>query len=164
MGRRGPAPQPTVLQMLRGDPGKRAKARAKKEMRIASGLPSTPKFLTGKARAEWNRISRLYGELTANGQKLLTEADMVALACYCQAYADMLHAIEMIAKHGDVYPIRNEDGTVKYLQQSPWVAMKHKAMIAVKTFATEFGFTPSSRTRVNAGEPEWIPSASDDIG
>ncbi len=146
MTKPGPPPEPRVLTMIKGNPGK--KPLNDDEPRPPDAKITCPGFLNAVGRAEWRRVMKMFGVMEADGQKLITEADRAVLAGYCQSWADLQHAIDMIVKHGDVYPIKNEDGTIKYLQQTPWVAMKNKALIALKQYAVEFGFTPSSRTRI----------------
>ena len=148
MGKRGPVKKPRVIQMLKGDPGKRSRVALAQEIKILRGLPQCPEWLSENAKLEWARILMIYGDLQGGGVKLLTAVDAAALAAYCEAVSDLQRATEMILKHGDVYPIKTDAGEIKYLQQSPWVAMKRSAMMVIRGFAQEFGFTPSSRLRI----------------
>lgn len=158
MGRRGPTPKPTVIQMLKGDPGKRAKKRFENEPK-PPGVKTTkkrnsvpcPKYLDKAAKKEWRRITKILIEMEAEGQKLLTEVDTAALAAYCQAYSDYQNAIREIEENGAVMTFYSEKGG-EYQQQSPWVTIKNKAMEQMHKFAKEFGFTPASRSRVTLQE------------
>lgn len=73
MGQRGPAPKPTALKRLQGNPGKRALNES--EPRPAATLPRCPSHLQGEARAEWRRVARALHE-----SGLLTQVDRAALA------------------------------------------------------------------------------------
>ena len=77
----GPAPQPRVLKLLRGNPGHR-RLRPEVEPAIAPVVPNAPDFLTDEALAEWNRLAP---ELHA--LDLLRTVDVNTFAAYCTAFA-----------------------------------------------------------------------------
>jgi len=135
-------PKPTALKLIDGNPGKRPVN--KNEPKPRPVAPTCPSWMTARAKAEWRRVSPQLEELG-----LLTQIDRVALAGYCQSYADYVDAKEFIKKKGPVYAIKNEDGTVKYLQQVPQVAIAHKSLLVIKAFCQEFGMTPSARSRMS---------------
>src|SRR5919108_3560121 len=93
MGRRGPAPTPTALKLLLGNPGKRPLPKG--DPRPTPGVPPCPSWLEGEARKEWRRITP---ELRALG--LLTAVDRAALAAYCQSYARWRQAEEVLSRRG----------------------------------------------------------------
>ncbi len=76
---------------------------------------------------------------------VLTEVDDLALVGLCQSWAEYLEATEQVRKTGMLvkapsgYPILN-----------PYVVLANQALKRVKAFLTEFGMTPSSRSRVSA--------------
>ena len=72
MGRRGPAPKPTALKRLQGNPGKRALNDS--EPRPTATMPRCPTHLQGEARAEWRRVAR-----GLHDAGLLTQIDRAAL-------------------------------------------------------------------------------------
>ena len=83
---------------------------------------------------------------------ILTVVDGDALAAYCQTYARWKAAEEFIQQHGEVYPIRDESGRVKYMQQFPQVAIARHNLQLLKSYQQEFGLTPSARTRIEVGK------------
>jgi len=95
--------------------------------------------------------------------RLLTVAEEDALVAYAQTFARWKAAEEFLAKHGDVYPIRDDQGRVKCMAQFPQVAIARHLLAVLKSYQQEFGFTPSARTRIGvepAGEHHnaaWIP-------
>ena len=93
MGRRGPAPQPTVITKLKGNPGKRPLNKHEPKPEIV--LPHCPEFLDKDARKEWNRLAPILLRM-----KVLTEADYIALASLCQAYSTMVKAQVQLNKTG----------------------------------------------------------------
>lgn len=142
MGRRGPAPQPTALRVLRGNPGKRPLNAEEPKPRALP--PKRPTWLTGEARKKWDE---LVPELERLG--LLTIVDGAALAGLCQAWKDYVECTRFIKKHGRTFT--TESG---YIVPRPEVAIAQKALQAIKAFAAEFGLTPSSRSRLRTPQPE----------
>jgi P27 family predicted phage terminase small subunit len=141
MTKRGPKTTPTALKEQNGNPGHRPLN--KNEPQFDPALPSAPEFLTDAAKAEWKRVAP---QLFAS--RVLTEADRSALAGYCQAYADWVHAREML---DGGFTIITEKGNVI---QSPWVGIANKALGNYLKIAAEFGMTPSSRSALSAIAPK----------
>jgi P27 family predicted phage terminase small subunit len=142
MGARGPAPKPTALKRIDGNPGKRAMNRA--EPQFMAKAPSCPKHLTGEARKEWRRISR--DLLAAN---LLQVVDRAALAAYCQAWARWVDA-ELKMQEAGFSMVATTDKGYEYV--SPWLTVANQALKQMRSFLTEFGLTPASRTRIQVPE------------
>lgn len=90
---RGRKPTPTLVQLLRGSPGKRPLNEGAPQP--APLAPACPPKLSALAKEEWNRI---ISELVELG--FMTRLDRAALATYCQAYALYLDAIQAIQKYG----------------------------------------------------------------
>src|ERR1051325_3456696 len=85
MGKRGPAPTPTALKLLRGNPGRRPLNVDEPQpppVEAGSPLAKCPKWLTGDARTLWNRVAP--GAIRSG---LLTEVDLPAFEALCQSYA-----------------------------------------------------------------------------
>jgi P27 family predicted phage terminase small subunit len=152
MGRRA---KPTALKILQGNPGRRE---LNKNEPKPSGIPTCPRHLNKIARTEWRRISK---ELLACG--LLTSVDRAALACYAVAWSRWVEAEGKVATTGLVvqsptgYPIVN-----------PFVGIANRAMDLMHKFSTEFGLTPSSRSRLSvnpdAKKSDWDDIFSDEVG
>ena len=149
MGRRGPPPKPTVLKLLAGNPGKRPIS--DREPKPPAGIPRHPDWLSDEARRVWRRLAP---QLKA--MKVLTLADRDALAAYCHTYARWREAETFLSKHGLTYPIRDEKGNVRCLQQFPQVAIARNLLLVLRAYQQEFGLTPASRSRVQVphGEQE----------
>jgi P27 family predicted phage terminase small subunit len=90
------------------------------------------------ARQEWDRI---VGELTQLG--VLSSFDRGPLAAYCTAYALWIDALEMVQKHGAM--IKSPNG---FPIQSPYLSHLNKQAEIMTRIASEFGFTPASRSRI----------------
>ncbi len=134
---RGRRPTPTRLKVLTGNPGKRPLNHA--EPRPDPAIPDCPPELGPVAQREWQR---LVGDLGALG--LLTSLDRAALAAYCGAYALWAEATQNIQKFGTM--VKSPSG---YPIQSPYVAIANRQAEIMMRIASEFGFTPASRSRIS---------------
>lgn len=138
---RGRKPKPSAIKELEGNPGKRAIN--KKEPKAPSAIPPCPKHLQGEGRKEWRRITK---ELHALG--VLTRIDRGALVALCQAWADYVQACGKVDEQEAVV-VSDKGG----MYQNPWVGIKNSAMDRYVRISSEFGMTPSSRSRVKVEGP-----------
>ena len=102
-------------------------------------VPECPAELGPVARQEWDRLAGELGKL-----KILTALDRSALAAYCEAYALWAEAIEAIEKYGTM--VKSPSG---YPIQSPYVSIANRQAEIMMRIASEFGFTPASRSRIS---------------
>ena len=114
MGARGPAPTPSHLLKLRG--GFRAD-RAHDQLKPPEGKPTCPGWLDDEAKTAWRHITPLLA-----GMGALTRIARNALTRYCQLWSRWKKAELFIQKHGDTYPIKDDAGKIKCLQQFPQVS------------------------------------------
>jgi P27 family predicted phage terminase small subunit len=138
---RGRKPKPTALKILAGNPGR--KRINDREPRPPAEAPSCPQHLSAEGRREWRRIC---AQLRHMG--LLSACDRAALAAYCAAWARWSKAEAKIKSLGEI--LRTKKTGSEYL--NPWLSVAQKSMILMLRFLTEFGLTPSSRTRLRTGE------------
>jgi P27 family predicted phage terminase small subunit len=141
----GRKPKSTAVKNLEGNPGKRKLNN--KEPVPARGMPDCPEWLLPEAKKEWQRLCDLMNQMG-----VLTEVDMAAFAAYCQSFARWKEAQEHIDSDGSTF--ETDKG---YQQQTPWVGIANTNQKLLQ--ASEFGLTPSSRSRIVAGntkgkEPE----------
>ncbi len=142
----GPPPKPTALKLLHGNPGQRKlPVNEPKPKPIA---PDRPKWLTGEARKMWDRLAP---ELERLG--LLTVVDGDALAAACQSYATWLECQLFMKKEGITYSHANVKGERNSTLRPEYYAAD-KALSQYKSFCTEFGLTPASRTRLGSPAEE----------
>lgn len=140
MGKRGPAPKPTALKVLQGNPGGRALNR--REPKPRTRRAKMPSHLSEKAQIEWKRIER---ELRSMG--LLASADSDALAMYCESYVTWMDAMEQVRKLGTI--VKSPSG---YPIQNPYLAVANSAQKQMQQLLGQFGMTPASRTNLQAPE------------
>lgn len=80
---------------------------------------------------------------------ILARVDRDALTVYCQCYARWKAAEMFLDQHGEVYPIRDEKGSIRCMQPFPQVAIARSELEMLRRYQQEFGMTPSARTRVH---------------
>jgi len=134
---------PSNIHILRGNPSKKPAHELADSVLPAIAIPKCPSHLLPAAKAEWKRITP---ELESLG--LISELDMAALSAYCQSYARWVNAESKLKKLG-------EDGLITetpsgYQQMSVLLQISNRALDQMHKFMTEFGMSPSSRTRVTA--------------
>jgi len=145
---RGPRPTPTVLRVLRGNPGHRPINQNEPQPFVPDDCPAPPAHVIGHAAEEWNRIAP---ELYRLG--LLTVADIGPLAAYCGAYARWRTAEETIQRLANNDPelhamlVETECG----VGISPLIKIARWAANDMVRFAGEFGLSPAARCRIAAG-------------
>jgi P27 family predicted phage terminase small subunit len=133
---RGRKPKPTRVKILTGNPGKRALNHD--EPRPEPAIPECPAELNPVAQKEWNRLVVELAPL-----RILTHLDRAALASYCGAFALWAEAMEAIQKYGAM--VKSPSG---YPVQSPYLAIANRQTEIMMRIASEFGFTPASRSRI----------------
>lgn len=138
MATRGRKPKPTALKVLEGNPGKRPLNTD--EPKPKKKAPKCPSWLEPEAKKEWRRMSKVLEQIG-----VLTQVDGAAFAGYCQAYARWKEAEEFLTKHGTIF--KTPSG---YIQQVPQVSIAQTYLKIMKDFCSEFGLTPSARTRIKA--------------
>jgi P27 family predicted phage terminase small subunit len=137
---RGRKPKPTRLKELHGNPGKRPLNQ--NEPKPEPQLPRPPAVIQGAARKEWFRIGRILFDAG-----LLTAMDTQALVAYCQTYARWCEAEEDIRRSGTVVRSLHDQPMI-----SPYLKVANIAWSQWTHMLTEFGLTPSSRSRVKMPE------------
>lgn len=144
---RGRKPKPTNLKVLQGT-ARPDRVRGD-EPRPDPNLPAPPDHLSADALVEWGRIS---GQLYKLG--LLSEIDRSALAAYCQAYGRWVQAERALAARiSEADKGGLLDTTPNGLQQQhALVGIANKALELMHKFLTEFGMTPSARSRLSVGK------------
>jgi len=133
---------PTVLKVLRGNPGKRA-LKAEPMPASAAEIPEPPPFLSAYGREEWARLSP---ELYRLG--LLTIVDVNAFAAYCQAYSRWRLAEEALAD-GELVTADQRTRKRRVMKENPLVHIAAAAAKDMISYAGQFGLTPVARSRIS---------------
>lgn len=147
-----PRPKPSHLKLVEGNKGKRPILPDKIDPPKPSKPLAPPAHLDKFAKAEWTRISK---QLHMLG--ILTEVDRAAFEAYCVSYGvyrladERLRELAKLDKTGGgALVVTTQAGNAIH---NPVFSIRQKAMADMVKYATEFGFTPSSRTQVYSPPP-----------
>lgn len=147
MGKRGPRPEPTILKIAKGNPGKRRLNQS--EPKPAADAIQPPDWVTGKSLEKWQEVvPKLLG------MGVMTNADVDTIARYCTMYEQYVKYLEQVRRGLDVLVIRDDAGKVKYMQSTPAATMMTKLAASMLRIEQEFGLTPSARTGIVAKPPQ----------
>lgn len=128
-----------ALRTLEGLPGKSRVAPVVEKREV----PECPKWLTGIAEEEWNRVAPA---LHAAG--LLTGLDISALEGYCVTYAKWRGAEQQLAAEG--LTILTPNGCT---QAHPCQSISNQAQKLLLSWTKAFGLSPDSRGRMELPPP-----------
>lgn len=137
MGKRGPAPTPAKLKLLRGNPGRRPVAVGPEP---AEGLPVVRDGMSDEARVVWDRMIADFG---ATG--VLTGVDADVLRVYCEAVVRYERAAQLLEQSGPLVKGARSGELVK----NPLHQVVRDNADLVRMFARELGFTPSARSALS---------------
>ena len=135
--------KPTALKALEGTNRKDRVLENEVAYPLVDKLPETPEHLQDRAKKEWEKIVK---SLDAIG--ILTEQDLTVLESYCFNVGLMEQAMIAINEEGAIGIQTNNAGAV-YSAENKWVNVYNKAVDRIIKIASEYGFTPSSRTRIS---------------
>ena len=147
MGKRGPRPEPTIIKMAKGNPGKRPLN--KSEPKPPSDDIKPPSWVTGVSLEKWEEV---VPKLVGMG--VMTNADVDTIARYCTMHEQFVKYLEQVRRCLDVLVIRDDAGKVKYMQSTPAATMQSKLATAMLRIEQEFGLTPSARSGLSATKQE----------
>jgi phage terminase small subunit len=154
MGQRGPAPKPTDLRILEGNPSRRPLPA--NEPQYPAGLPLKPKRMSSGAKRIWDQ---LVDEMA--GAYVLRSVDQRALWHLCEdealieeAYAGIWKMVGALKKKAKAEGKELPAGAVMAMlsMTSGRMAMSAVRDLSVRAVIQrrEFGLTPSSRSRVES--------------
>lgn len=145
MAKTGPAPQPTALKRLRGNPGRRPLNDA--EPAMTNQKPNCPVWLSDYARTVWRRLSPSLFDLG-----VLKYEDVFSFAAFCESVAVFKRALEEL----QAAPEMTQEAESGWRGQHPAVFNYSAAMNNMLNAGARFGLDPSSRSklRIEAAEKE----------
>ena len=146
----GRKPKPTALKKLAGNPGRRPL----NELEPKPG-PADPKVPRGKLPPEAQKLWKdLAPKLAALG--VLTDVDLPAFEMLCIHYALARDAFKLVNELGMF--VKDRDGQPR---KNPALQLYRDNSMAFKAYLLEFGLTPSSRSKIEAGPLDEEPSLAD---
>ncbi len=137
MGMRGPAPAPTALKIIRGNPGKRALPKNEPKPQLTD-RPYQPDDLDEIAREEWSRLAPILFRC-----RVLTEADYLVLAMICRLESRRKKAQLKINEFGMAVKGPNGGPVI-----NPFIRVAQECENQLRPLLREVGITPSSRSGV----------------
>lgn len=111
-------------------------------------LPGAPAWLSRHGRAAWQDLGTLL-----IGRSVLTQLDLAALACVCEAIAEWRELRRKVRKDGRTYTTTTQAGDTM-IRPHPHVNMLAAAERRMWAELAHFGLTPASRAKVSAGTTE----------
>jgi P27 family predicted phage terminase small subunit len=151
---RGRKPKPIARQISEGDPRKQGKhklqERLNAEPQATRGLPVCPKHLRGRARAAWG----FWAEELAD-MKLDRRPDAMMLEGACVNYARAVEADILVAREGlmveeSIIDDETKEKIVLRVKYHPGISVSNAAWRQMRSFCSEFGLSPVSRTRLSS--------------
>jgi len=133
---------PSAIHELKGSYEKNPKRKNKKEPKPPEGMPTAPRYLDRIAKNEWRYITRLLDEMG-----VLSLADKSALTLYCQTFSEWRKAVDMCNEYGAWAIQRDSKGNVE-TKRHVWDGARERNADACRRWLTEFGLTPSARTKL----------------
>jgi P27 family predicted phage terminase small subunit len=137
---------PTKLKLMRGTA--RAHRLNPAEPMPTAGEPAPLESLTPAALAHFRQLTEKLSAV-----RVLTVNDGPALSALAQSLADYEEATVELAKPG-AKVVKTEKGLVR----SPWAVLQKQALDQMQRGFTDFGLTPSSRSKIVAA-----PKVADDV-
>lgn len=154
----GRKPKPRHLKLLEGEPNK--SRINENEPQFYPKAPDPPSFLSAEARKEWRRLAPQLEKLG-----ILTEADLAMFTGYCAAFGKLAWAEREIKKirRQELKAIKDAGGKEsltptmggmitggkgKTYSTLPYVWIFNKSLEQIRSFGSEFGLSPSSRTKI----------------
>jgi len=138
---RGRKPKPTAKKKLEGNPGKRKLKKREPRPKISAEI--SPVEIDRRAH---EFIAEYLPQLQAMG--IFTDADQAALELMSVHYSIAWRAAEIVIKEGLM--LKNAFGWAKH----PLLQVLRDNSTAFKSYAAEFGLTPSARSRISVPEPK----------
>ncbi len=137
----GPRPKPTALKLVSGAAKAHPERMNPDEPQPMEGIPLCPSK-DRELRKVWD-----YTLAQLRGMRVVTMADRDALFAYCQAVLTHRQASEMIERQGLI--VESPAGAQV---ANPALKIQRESATHIRAFGTEFGLTPSARTRIRVGD------------
>jgi P27 family predicted phage terminase small subunit len=137
----GRKPLPTHLKLVKGTARPHRINQA--EPKPAVAVPEPPAHLDERARARFSAMAEM---LARHG--VMTELDAAALARYAVVWCRWIEAEAEVKRRGPV--VKTEAGNII---QNPFLSVANKCLLQMAQIESEFGMTPSSRSRIRMAKP-----------
>lgn len=140
---RGRKPLPTNIKKKKGTLQKCRTLEDEVQPEALDEMPQAPVWLSDIGKEEWQRVVQYLID-----NELLASCDLSMVALYCNEISVYIESEETLRKNSRMIAYKDEKGKVKHAQQVPLQIIARKSLESAMKLAAEFGFTPSSRTRI----------------
>jgi P27 family predicted phage terminase small subunit len=106
-------------------------------------VPDPPDHLDERAKAKFTQVAEM---LARHG--IMTELDANAIARFAVVWCRWIDAEEEIKKRGPIVKTAADN-----VIQNPFLAVANKCLLQMAQIESEFGLTPSSRSRIRMEMP-----------
>jgi P27 family predicted phage terminase small subunit len=157
MGKRGPAPEPSILKYIRGNPSKGTLPRNEPTPDLLDNL-DPPESIADDDGAvkKWNESVPMLRRM-----RVFTEADVDAWAVYCHTWSKWLEARDKCKQFGRDNVLMEPDPNrtdgrmrIKWTQPHSWAVDERSLRNDLRRMQQDFGLTPSSRSQVSTHAQE----------
>ena len=140
---------PTEIKKARGTLGKSRELENPMSVKKVDGLPVAPKWLSEIGKEQFDIV---VNQLSVLG--MLYEVDLKLIEAYSNSMALHIESEQELRKVGRIQIYRNDDGDIKHAQITPLQTISKQALESALKIATQFGLTPSARTKISAPKLE----------
>ena len=145
MGLRGPAPKATNMRILEGNPSRRP---FNDEEPQPDPGAKCPYWVTTGAREIWEEIAPIL-----EGCGVLTEADSVMFAAWCDAVANY-KAVSIEIENSALSLANSDDPVYAEKQVKCLIASQRNFAELMVKFGTKFGLSPGDRSAIKVSKPK----------
>lgn len=145
-----PKPKPTALKLLSGNPGKRKLPENEPKPKVVA--PRPPTSLSSESKKVWRKLVK---PLAAVG--IMTELDIMMLAALCDIEVRYQLAQDQISGSDQCTQMTPNGMEI----QSVWIGIANKCLDQKIKILTEFGMSPSSRTKIQVATPDELDPLED---
>ena len=140
---------PTEIKKARGTLRKSRELENPMSVKKVDGLPVAPKWLSEIGKEQFDIV---VNQLNSLG--MLYEVDLKLIEAYSNSMALHIESEQQLRQTGRIQLYRDEDGNPKHAQITPLQTISKQALEAALKIATQFGLTPSSRTKISVPKLE----------
>lgn len=150
---KGRPPKPTVLKELAGTARNDRKSPNEPQFEVPVAFPNAPDFMTEGAKEIWYDLgTRLLGA------GLFTTVDNHAFSMFCVSADRWIEAERKITEMNIMLETEQDNGAITY-RVNPYMSIANKSWDQMKKMFSDFGLTPSERSRLIAIKPDGGPKS-----
>lgn len=143
---KGRKAKPTALKKLSGTAQPCRVNKNEMTTTVITRIPPVPRWFTPLAKKVYRDTTQ---QLKASG--VLQSVDLQMLIAYCHEYANYLDIQKKLDRGEEPQVIEVETKNGVSRQINPLVKIAQASLDRAKAIAVEYGFTPASRSKVDAG-------------